>query len=703
MGESAQTRIASSPPLLLRESLMSRSRPVLRRAVLGLALGSLLSPSLLAQDAEALFEQGIDAYRRGDNSAAIAAFQEALAQNPGNDEAYALWQRVEQQVLLEMLLERNELGALAERFLGLAKVGRKSVLADPGGAEELVTDIFAGDLRARQRALLTMQANYGEWAVPALVPSLGDRANSDHRVKAMAALLQLGETAVPPLVATLGSEDELVRSNAAAVLGSIGDPRAAAALAWMSLRDESDTARGTASAALDKLQPALASLGLDTRDPLTLTLRLSELWVTGDEALQRPYTQGVVAWGWDGSLVGEPIPSGLYGLHMAESALQMAVMSGATGSAVRASLAAVQASKAAELTAAMDLDGMDDDAMATADDQLAALDLELALAGHYRGPALQFLLDRGAELGAVALIGAMGNSPGEMQALRAALDSGSGEVAMAAAATLGRLGEASPDVAAHLARALNAVPVRTVAFVGDAGAADAPAGWNAVGSAQVTEALAHAKAFPAKDLIVVREGAGGVTLDTLVWSLKNDPRTASTPMVIVADNVDRVEELYGDEATVLASADWGALRAAAGDRPARQLAALDRAVSAGETLLSLPAAVCRTAGNSILGALDNDPNEELMLVLLDVVRHASLTGATASVEALASNGAAGEVGVTLLNTLASLWGANGGGQPSAELVAVLHEALGSGDAELALAAANALGQRAANAEGVAQG
>jgi len=257
-------------------------------------------------------------------------------------------------------------------------------------------------------------------------------------------------------------------------------------------------------------------------------------------------------------------------------------------------------------------------------------------------------------------------------------------------------------VAARLADALSAVPVRTAVFIGaDAGAA--PAGWNAYSTAQVVEGLAAAKRFPAKDVVVVRDGVGGVTLDTLVWGLRNDPRTADTPLVIVSAEAARAEELYGDQATVLESADWDAVREAAGDRPARQLAALDRAVSAAETLLQLPPAVCRSAGASIVAALSGDANEELTLALLDVVAHADLTDATPHVEALVVEGAAGELGITALNTLARLWGAAGGGEPSAELTAALHEALGSGDADLAKAAARALGQRAASAEGVAQG
>ena len=120
-------------------------RLALRGIAPTLALLVFLASAAPAQDAERLFESGVDAYRRGDNAAAIEQLKAALATNPGNDAAFALWQRAEQEVLLEMLIERGELGALTERFLTLAKVGRHVVASDPGGAADVVATYLDGD------------------------------------------------------------------------------------------------------------------------------------------------------------------------------------------------------------------------------------------------------------------------------------------------------------------------------------------------------------------------------------------------------------------------------------------------------------------------------------------------------------------------------------------------------------------------------
>jgi len=280
-----------------------------RRFGLSLLVLALPIAGANAQSAESLFEEGVTAYRRGDSEAAAEAFKAALASNPSHEDAYRLWERAEQRVLLEMLVERGDLGALAERFLQLAKVGRREVLSDPGGARDVVARLFTGSERERNEALLALQSRYGEWAVPALVAPLGDASDVDRRVRAIQALIRLGDAAVVPLIQVLHSDDELTRMNAATVLGTLRDPRAGAALAWLAQDDPSTAARDVAAEALGKLGDGLDGLGLGSRDPMALSLGLAERWLAGDAGLNKPYGAGQVAWHWqDGALHGAPIP-----------------------------------------------------------------------------------------------------------------------------------------------------------------------------------------------------------------------------------------------------------------------------------------------------------------------------------------------------------------------------------------------------------
>jgi len=88
------------------------------------------------------------------------------------------------------------------------------------------------------------------------------------------------DDAVVPLTQVLRSDDELTRTNAAAVLGTLGDVRAAAALAWVSRTDDSDVVRQSAANALDKLAPGLQQMNADMEpNPAPVSLPIPMPWV----------------------------------------------------------------------------------------------------------------------------------------------------------------------------------------------------------------------------------------------------------------------------------------------------------------------------------------------------------------------------------------------------------------------------------------
>ncbi len=657
------------------------------------ALTLLFAAGSAAQDAEQLFEDGIDAYRRGDNAAAIEALKRSLATNPGNEAAFALWQRAEQEVLLEMLVEQGELGTLTERFLSLAKVGRREVATDPGGARDVVNALLTGGTRESREALLELQATYGAWAVPALVGPLGDRANPDNRVVAIQALLRLGDTAVPPLMAVLQSEDELTRTNAASTLGSIGDARAAAALAWMAKGDDSETARATASGALAKLAPDLQAMGFTAIDPTALTLGLAERWLAGAAELERPYADGSVAWAWvDGALQGRTVPAGIADLALAESAIRIALAAGA-GDGVRGHLAAIHASMKAEIEAALAHPALaDEDAVQAVAGDLDTLDLNLALAGQHRAAGLDLLLSSRQPASAVALLGAMGRSRAEVQAMRRAVGHRDPSVATAAAITLGSMGDTDATVVARLGAALSTVPDRLVMALGETGLSGSTGGWTLSTARDVVGGLARAKAFPPKDVLVVQDGLQGVTLDTLVFGLKNDPRTADVPLVIVTADVGGVEALYGDQAAaVVEAASWDTVAAAAGPASDAVARAMETARTAAHVLAGMPPSRVQSAGDSAAQALASGADDATKAAVLELAGAAGLTPCLGAAEDVVLNGGSDELTMAALHACARLWAITAPAGDRDALAAALEGAL-SGGGDMAHAAAEALGQ-----------
>ena len=651
----------------------------------------LLSANTFAQSADDSFNAAVEAYRSGDLQTAADSLKALLAENPSHEDAFRLWETVEQDTIKQMLLERGEMGLLAERFLGLARLGQQEILADPGNAQELVGKLLDGDGLEREKALLTLRGKFGSWAVPALLPALADRSSTDHRVYAMQALVHLGSAAVLPLVATLKSDDELLRRSAAAVLGTLKDARAAAALAWMAAEDSDTVNQQIAADALDKL-------GLPSSDPVALTRALAEGYFRGDAELTAPFGSAAVLWSWkDGKLQGTPVLAGLLALDLAEDSARTALEHGA-GDTMRPLLAAIHASQKAEITAAAKLTELSgNEQLAAAQERLPKLDVDLALAGSHRGKGLIECLAGGRRQvqAAVTLMDAMGSSLEERQALKTALVDGDPAVAFAASMALARQGDADPGVVARLATGLVGVPPRTAMSIGDTGLSGSANGWQLLSSDSVAEGLLRAKALPRKDVIVLQDGLQGVTLDTMVFALKNDPRTADVPVVIVTKDVDSVSALYGEKvAKVLPTAAWTDVAAVAGERAPDQQAATDRARRSAEVLGRLPASVVRATAGEITSALQSATDDSVRGAVLPLAAYAGITEALPAVELLVlDESLAPEVRVQALHAAARLWALNNGAAgDSRKLGETLLAMVSGGDATLAMPAAEALGQ-----------
>jgi len=648
------------------------------------------------QDAESEFQAGVDAYRRGDNEAAITAFKAVLATDPGNDDAFRLWQRAEDEVLLEMLMERGELGALTARFLELARLGRQAAQADPGHAAEVVGRYLEGDDMQQRQALLELQSQYGAWAVPALVGPLGDRAVPDRRVAAIQALLRIGDVAVPPLMAVLSSDDELTRTNAASVLGSLRDGRAAAALAWMAEGDSSAAARDVAAAALAKLLPEIGSLGIEAQDAGGIARGMAERWLAGDTLLSHRYDTALLAWSWtDGQLQGRPILAGLFDLTLAESAL-----AGGLGSAhadtLRAHLAAILAAQKAEILAAQQLPGLDgNELLAAAVAGLPALDLQLALAGPHRAAALDLLVNYRQPAAAEALIASMGSSAGEVAALRRVVGSSDPRVSLAAALNLAAMGDADPAVVGRLGQALSQVPNRLCMALGSTGLIGDGPGWQLLNARDPVAGLARAKTFPPKDVFVVQDGMPGVTLDTLVFGLENDPRSAGVPIVIVTKDVEGVQALYGERvASVVDSANWDVVAGVAAEPGPLLARAMAQAAAAAELLAGMPAPRVKMVADHAAANLASGADETTRAAVLELAAAAGLSPCLGAAEDIVLNGGGGEaLSLAALHACARLWAQDGAPVGDRKALADALQALVAGDSPaLAMAAAEALGQ-----------
>jgi hypothetical protein len=246
---------------------------------------------------------------------------------------------------------------------------------------------------------------------------------------------------------------------------------------------------------------------------------------------------------------------------------------------------------------------------------------------------------------------------------------------------------------ARIGAALGHVPDRLVMSLGDTGLMGDAAGWQLLGARDVASGLLRAKAFPPKDVIVLQDGLQGVTLDTLIFGILNDPRTENVPVIVVTNNVAGVEALYGDRlAAVTEAASWEAVMAAAGDASVAQQRAMETARHAAMILMRMPASLSQSAAQGAAAALDSGADDMTKAVVLDLAGNVGLMSCLPAAEQIVLSGGSDVLVVAAMNACARLWAMGGATGSTDELSAALTEALGSGNAAQAQAAAEALGQ-----------
>ena len=178
------------------------------RAVLLASLLAMFFPVVAtAQDANALFDEGVDLWLRNHNSEAVAKFKEVLSLNPSSEEAYQMLDKAEYQIFLTMIAAGGDAEQIATRLLDLARPARQERRREPARIKELVEGAIHGaDFGVRRKAILTLQAEHGEYAVPDLAAYLGTN-DIDERTNAIIALTSLRSYAVLPVIELLGSDN----------------------------------------------------------------------------------------------------------------------------------------------------------------------------------------------------------------------------------------------------------------------------------------------------------------------------------------------------------------------------------------------------------------------------------------------------------------------------------------------------------------
>jgi HEAT repeat protein len=675
-------------------------------------LAALSSPAR-AQDVESLFAQAKDLWERGRTNEAANVLKQLLAQDPSQEAVYNLLRKVEYQMFLDLLTAGGDAELVAKRLLELGHLGEQERAKDEEAIKGLVQQAIKGqDYGERQSAVKQLVARHGEYSVPYLYHYLGS-SDREERVNAILALSELGGDAVLPLIEVLKSDDYRVQQNAAHVLKKIGDYRAIGGLASLAARAANPAAAEAAGGAL-----ASISGGAPPQSPADAYLALAAKYYMKDPAVIRNYLGTYAIWGFtDGKLVDRQVPSFLYHLDLAEEACYDALDEDAAHIPARDMLAAIHYAQWAAVQS------LTAEAKASEEGQALIDKLwNVYLLTVSQGPDTQLgavtlgLMwgDEGISIGALGALPKVwddraidGSSP-----LVQALD-GPKTVRFAAAVACLELdpGAAFPGsekVMQLAAQAADCGSARQVLLVepdpvlrGKALKVLDDAGMFATAEPSAVEGFRRAKEIGTFDVILIRADLKDQLALTIVKNLKEDFRTASTPILITGtqSELDQAKELFATgvqdfllidplDANRVKEAASGSIR----DDQARALAvslAACNALAGIDTAKTAFADFVATEG-ALDGVVKSGKPDEIRLAALAALRN---LGSAASLETLvaafreSANAAPVRVGAAL-----ALGGILSGQPAPAAVFSALLEGVGDEAREVRKAAAEGLGE-----------
>lgn len=671
-------------------------------ALLALTSGPLSSVALAAPqdaDVQAAFNRGVDALQRGDDEAALEAFQEVLALDPSNVDAYELWRTTDNEIWLDMMTRQGQLELVAKRLLELAEVRRGELSRDTGEINDKVGQLAGADGVQRRALIAQLRNDHGEFAVARMLAPLAEEGRTELRVAFMASLAEMGPVAVPPILEALRTSNAFQRRNLAFTLGNLGDRRAVGDLALLAQSDPDEGVRNAAAQSLSRLGAG----GATAADALC---NLGEAYLAGVAAVADPTLRSEVVWTWNGGrLEATDVPSAVYAEEMAKRSFYRALAADPDSMRAQAGLVRSSVQALANLVAAAEQGADVDGALDNARGGL--------LAAYVAGPAA---LDR-------AIVDALGAQDASTAAALLSFSVGvlqgpSAGIAEGLASSSLTVRDEAAVAAAHAVLAANAqLPDSALGALGDAAAREIrrtvvvidgddtrregvtavleDRGHVVTSATTGAAGLATFNRLPAVDAVLVADSFSDLTTFQVLQQLR-ERGSEDLPVFVLSANSDRAGDLFGDwsKGTVTAGEDLGQVEdALEGDFAGARGRAQNLAQRAAEALSALAA-----SGRDVSGVAD-----QLLVAGLnqgDAIAIPALNGLSASgaarhaeglVRIAVDAGRSDSVRSAAADALAAVNG-RAGIVASAETYAALSGALAdAGSADLRGALARALG------------
>lgn len=480
---------------------------------------------------------------------AIEILRGVIKANPSSTEAFELWQKVEAEKWQELLMQKGELGKLAQHILLLANAGRKEFNRDEAKIKALVDAACGDDYAKRREAMIELDTKHGEFAVPALLAKIGNADDDKGQVAGIMALRQIGRAATLPMVSALESGNAVLRRNIAAVLNLTKDHRAIPALTAL-MKDQNE---GVVSVARDALNNMGAKPGADA---VALFLEQSQNYMVGVGTEGSDISD--VVWNFaGGKLSYQDCSPAVYGYELAKKSAERALGMDpgsveATTLIARSYLAQVAAIDNAKLDALKD--GVRSNLNLVA----------MAMGPKVIGRALESSLRDNQPMVAAAAIRALGDTTDKdalgSSPLLAALDNGNKVVRFAAALAVAKASRSTnvpqaDKVVAILGEAVAEQAINRIATVGlDDANKKAVANAVSLKNGNVVEANYNSvrglvgqvlTGATSPDVVVVNDVlADGIPMTVINSVQRHSP---NVKFVLVTGDADKAKEIYGDK------------------------------------------------------------------------------------------------------------------------------------------------------------
>jgi len=266
-----------------------------------------------------LLNDGLEAYEKGKYDVAREKIEIALNKKPDSELIRAFCERVSWAKIFEMFnAPDEELRNTADHIIALAKPGGGG--GDISKINEYIEALKSEDISKQLLARFHLK-NIGPYAVKHLLPALGDEREPTFRVRVILTLEDMSKDATNALIEALDSKNDLLRKNAAIILGNLRDERAIAAIkkVYENPNEKLDVKK-EANEALQKITGQPVS---ELRPSKEYYYELAEKYYYSLPSVMPIFQHTYLIWKWDkekDELTERETPSFAYSNQLAEEA-----------------------------------------------------------------------------------------------------------------------------------------------------------------------------------------------------------------------------------------------------------------------------------------------------------------------------------------------------------------------------------------------